>query len=285
MQIGHGHRRGTDRREVELSGIQIEAGQPENAVMHDRVGVIEDRDALARVAESLLHAAQAEILHGRRVGLLQLNSLHHAEIVGLQNRDGRAELVEIFAIGRNFEAAAAAASTAATATPSGTGRSHIFPSVAVRAGWSTVFTIFCCARSMMVYFGLPMFVAVRQLGDLRGGRCRALALRVRRAAVEAVPVRRVVEHEVIGHLVGGHVDHFDAAVIVGGDIDRLADRATGACWWAGRFPAESGRSPCPVDFVDHQHPIRIGAAEERACAARRHAKRQCAIRCFIVEFP
>ncbi len=113
MQAAHGSRRRADGREIEFPGIQVEARQAEDAIVHDRVGEVEQGDALPRLAERLLHAAQAEILHGLAFRQLQIDLLHHAEIGRIQHRDLLAELVQVFAVGRDFEAAAAPSAAAA----------------------------------------------------------------------------------------------------------------------------------------------------------------------------
>ncbi len=116
------------------------------------------------------------VLHAGQIGLGQLDALHHFEIRRIQNDHVVAELVEVFAVGRDFEAAAATAAAAR-------GILVVRRNVDGRA-------IFCCARSITVYLGLPISKRSDLLVDLGGDGVEHLALGIGRAAVEAIALGR-----------------------------------------------------------------------------------------------
>ena len=95
-------------------------------------------------------------------------------------------------------------------------------------------------------------------------------------------MRGVVQHEMVGHFTRGDIDHFYAAVIVGRDENRLVVvRQADAGGQAGLHADVV--DDLALGFIDYQHPIGIGAAEQRAGRGRDTRKGSTTrVSCFIV---
>ena len=106
-----------------------------------------------------------------------------------------------------------------------------------------------------------------KLRDFLGDRVEQLALGIGRSRKEAILLGRRVEHKVIDHLARGDVDHLDAIVVDGGDVDLLVIRRQ-----ADRHGSAGGERDAIDDlrllFVENENGSRDRRAgtKSRACA-------------------
>src|SRR5262249_38834622 len=98
-------------------------------------------------------------------------------------------------------------------------------------------------------------------------------------AVEAIKFGGGVEHEMIDDLVSRHVDHFDAAVIVGGDVDLFAVLRKAQAGGQARVQVDA-IDDLALGLIDYQHRVGIGAQEERSAARQRSAGGQDELQLF-----
>src|SRR5215471_7636407 len=161
----------------------------------------------ARFADRVQQSSECHVLHVGKVRLRELDAVDNLEIVRTQDHHFVAELIEIFAIRRDFKAAAS--------SPATVGILVLFGNI------DRLYDLLFRQIDHRV-LGLPDLIAVVQLIHFGCDGIKNLAGRIRDAAVEAVAFSRRVEHEVIGHFVSSYIDYFDTTVIVGYDVDRLA---------------------------------------------------------------
>ncbi len=71
-------------------------------VVNDGIGPDEHPRVLSRRIHEIQIAAKMDILHSGSIGLSQIDMIDHLEVAGLKNSDLRAKLVEVLAVGGNF---------------------------------------------------------------------------------------------------------------------------------------------------------------------------------------
>ena len=111
LQSSHGTGGRTDGRELHLARGQVKASDSEDAAVNDGIGRIEQRDVLAGVAKRVELSAEPDVFHAGKIGLGKIDAGDFLKIVGIQNDNGIAELIEELAVRRDLETAAPTASS------------------------------------------------------------------------------------------------------------------------------------------------------------------------------
>src|SRR6202050_2907837 len=167
------------------------------------------------------------VLHPWSVWPRQVDMIEHFEVTGLKNGDLLAKLVQELSVGRNFQ------------------RSDSVVALVLRLfflrkvhGLDDLLLLEIDYRVL----GLGDLIMLRKLGDFLGDRVVQLALRVRRSRKESILLSRRIEHKVIDYLARRHVNHLDAIVVDGSDVDLLVIR---------RQANRHGRAGLERDTVDN----------------------------------
>ena len=87
LQAGHRFGRRTDGIEIHLACSEVEAGYSKSFVVDNGVGGVEDRDALAGLADQIQVAAEADSLHAGKIGLSEIDAIDQFEVGGAEDVD------------------------------------------------------------------------------------------------------------------------------------------------------------------------------------------------------
>ena len=158
-------------------------------------------------------------------------------------------MVQILAIGRDFE-----------------GRSAVAGDKAFFVGWhlDTLHNLAVIEVDSGV-LRLANFVPVDLPGKLSGDRVKEFVLRIGRATGEPKLLRLRIQGELFHYLVGGDVENLNATLVIGGDVDLLL---------VVRQLEPGGQTRVELDPVDHltgclvkdKYGVRIGSKIKRARA-------------------